>query len=508
MMRGALFLLGFLVVSTPRASAWQDPRIPQPTRTPAAPGDPNIVPNPADPVKDPTNDSKNPSSNRDTTANSLGGDDTSGGLLAPDYTGPAILSRGFALTRPQVAADEKFSYYVGVNASYDSGLLGAYNPGLQTTGISTAGVDLNWGIKGKHYRRKDIFELNYAGHYYDYATNGKYNGQDQSLSLGYTREINPHLSIGFRESAGVYSNNYSVLNSTNLADTSLASATMVVSPNAESFNDQTYYTTTQGSLVWQKSARLSFSVAAANFLVRRNSLQLADSNGYQTNFDMAYRLTKRQTVGIYYTHSAYSFRKQFGSTNADSVGADYTIALSRNMDISVRAGATKLEAQAIGIVVPNPLVQSVLGISSGVEKEYYVGYAPDITVTINRRMRNSSVGASFTKGISPGNGLILTSARESEAVFYSLPTFRRYAMQLGAGRDTLNGYLASTISPGQYSSYYARFSLTHPVMRDLSSVFNLDFRRFSFISANFGQTEYRISIGLRYSPGDRPVKFW
>jgi hypothetical protein len=140
-----------------------------------------------------------------------------------------------------------------------------------------------------------------------------------------------------------------------------------------------------------------------------------------------------------------------------------------------------------------------------VEKAYFVGYAPDVTATLTRRLKNSSLGAAFTEGITPGNGLILTSRRQSESVFYNLPTFNRYAVQIGAGRDTLDGYINS---PGQYTSYYSRLLVTRPILGDLSSIFSFDLRRYSFNSTTFGETEYRVSIGVRYTPGDRPLKFW
>ena len=500
MVRAALLLSGVLIICTASARQ-QGPQ--QPTKSTKKTADPNQPPDPLDPTKDPM---KDPALDISKPApDELGADALPGGIQAPDYTGPAILSRGFALTRPAIAIDDKFVFYVGLNASYDSGLLGAYVLNGQNPTISTAGADLNWGINGKHYRSKDIFELNYSGHYYDYAANTRYNGQDHSLSVGYTREFNPRFTGGIRETAGLYSNTYSVLNSTSLSDTSLASATLVVAPNTESFSNRTYYTTTQGSVVWQKTARLSFSIAGSNFLVRRNSAQLADVNGFQASLDAAYRLSKRQTIGVYYTHSEFTFRKEFGSTNADSIGGDYTIAVNRNMDLSIRAGVTQLETQALGIVTPNPLVQAVLGITTGVEKQYLVGYAPDITVTLNRRLRTSSFGGTFTKGISPGNGLVLTSSRESESIFYNLPTFRKYATQFGGGRDKLTAYLNST---GEYSSYYARLSLSRPLMRNVSSIFNFDFRKYSFNTTTPGATEFRVSVGFRYSPGDGTAKFW
>ena len=502
MIRAAFVLSVITFLAAPTHAGQVGQTLPPQPKIPAKPlADPNKPPDLIDPTRDPSLELSNETEEDRNNLKPLGGDAAI--VQVEDYAGPSILSRNFLLTRPSIVKNEKFSAYAGVDAYYDSGLLGSSVQNGQNRNFSTAAWDVNWGISGRRYRRKDIIDLNYSGQFYDYAADTRYNGQDHSFSLGYTREISSHFSVGVRESAGVYANAYSILNSTALPDASLTTASLVVP--TDSLGDRTYYSTLQGSLVWQNTARLSFSFNGEDFLVHRNSLQLADSNGTRTSLDVAYRLTRRQTIGAYYSHSAYTFGRQFGSVNADGLGGTYTILLSRNMDLVARAGVSRYEIQTLAIVTPNPLVQAVLGISSGVEKQYTVGYAPDITLTLDRRLKKSSMGATFTKSISPGNGLILTSSHESESLFYNLPEFRRYATQFSAGRDKLSAY---GNTPGQYSSYFARFSFSRPVMRNVSSVFGFDFRRYSADLKSFQQSEIRVSVGLRYGPGDRAARFW
>jgi hypothetical protein len=539
-MRGGMILTLYFLCSGPFAAAGQQPVGQQPagqqdTQPPAqkqkTPPNSNNgdIPDPTkDPAKDPATDiTKDPTKDPDAAAvapqsdkgNNAGGNggnanaaggDAGGGVDAPDYTGPAILSRSFSLSRPSVPRNEHFQIYAGINATYDSGLSGQYLLNAVVPAVSTFGADFNWGASLLHYRRKDIIQFDYSGHYYEYGGHGTspYDGQDHSLSAGYTREISPRFTFGFRETAGLYSNTYSVLNSTGLSDVSQASGTLVVAPNTEAFNDRTYYSTSSASMTYHKTARLSFNIGVAYFLVRRNSLLLADTNGYQISADAAYRINRTQTVGLYYTHSEYSYRKIFGDSNADSVGFDYSIALTRTTSLAIRAGGTRFDSQSLGEVTPNPLVQQVLGIVAGVEKFYFVGYAPDVSVSLDRRLRQSSVGASFVEGITPGNGLILTSKHQSESVYYNLPTFRKTAAQFGAGRDVLGGYADGIGTTGNFSSYYFRFTLSRPVTRVISSYFNVDYRQYGFAGTTLHQHEYRVSLGLRFSPGTGLMKLW
>ena len=471
--------------------------LPDPTKDPSK--DPAL-----DPTKDPSKDPASTTDGQDAKG-ALGAD----AVEAPDYTGPAILSRGYALSRPSLPTNEPFRVFAGVNAVYDSGLTGAYvvNGGvLQTT--STAGADFNWGASMRKYRRRSIVDFNYNGHYYDYSGNQQYGGQDHSLAAGYTIQIAPRLTVGVRETAGLYSNNYSVLNSTAIADVTTASSTIVVAPNTEAFNDRAYYSTTTGSISYQITARLSVSANGAYFLVNRRAADLANTRGFSTGGDLAYRITKRQTIGVYYAHSEFSYTKIFGDSNADSIGLIYSASLDPHTDLSIRAGGTRYDTQSIDTVIPNPLVQAVLGIQAGVQKDYFVGYAPDVTVTLNRKLKNSSVGASFTEGITPGNGLVLTSKRQSESIFWNAPIFHRFSGQIGVGRDDLSGYANGDGSAGSYVSYYIRLSVSRPVTRMISSYSNFDYRQDGFNGTTYHQKEYRISIGFRWSSGEGPIRFW
>lgn len=452
-----------------------------------------------DPSKDPKNGVPAADANAADQTDNRGADQTAGTAEAPDYTGPSILSRGFVLSRPAIAANEKFQAYVGVNAVYDSGFRGAYAQGAAVPSTNSVGLDLNYGISGRHYRRKDLIDLTYSGHYYDYKSSSTYGGQDHSLSVGYMRELSPHYSFSLREVGGLYSNNYSLLNSVAIADTSVNSSTLVVSPNTEAFDDRTLFSTTQATFIWQKTARLSFSSSASAFFVKRDSLFLANSKGTQFSGDTAYRISKRQTIGVYYTHSDYSYTKVLSSTTADSVGGSYSLSLSRSTDISTRFGITHLETQGLQQVALNPYLQSILGISTGIEKFDTKTYAPDVTITVNRRIQKSSLGFSFVAGITPGNGLILTSRRQSVSASWEYHGFRKYSFQVAAGRDQLSGYI-NTVSG--YSSYFGRVSAYHPMGRNLTSVATFDYRQQAVDSSGFHQKEWRISLGFRYNPSD------
>ena len=420
----------------------------------------------------------------------------------PDYTGPAILSRGMSFVRPSLPANERFRPFVGINFYHDSGLTGKYQgPDAKVIDQSNTGGDISFGLSGQHYRRVDGFQLDYRGHYYQ----SKYSSQDHAVALGYSRILGRHLTVSLGESAGLYSNNFAVLNSTTTADTSIANTAISVTPNTETFDDKTYYTSSQADLTYQKNARLSFDIGASGFLVKRQTRNLISANGYQTRSDIAYRITKKTTIGPYYAYSRYYYDKTFGDSDIHTVGVNYSLALNKTLQFRARYGTSRLESRGLQTVILAPDAAQILGVTVGTQRYYSALYVPDFALDVIKSFRRSSLSLSYVRGVSPGNGVILTSQHNSTAVNYSFSGFRKYAINVGAGRDTLDG--VSQIL-GNYRGYYGRVSMSRPLVRDVQAVLAYDYRRIDLSSNTYARNEYRISAGFSFAPGPSPLKFW
>ena len=353
----------------------------------------------------------------------------------------------------------------------------------------------------QHTRREDAFQLEYRGHAYI----NNYSGQDHALTFGYSRILSRRLTVTVSESAGLYANNYSVLNSVSTTDTSVSNVALVVTPNTESFDNRTYYSTTQADVAYQKTSRLSFDFGVSGFIVKRDGNSLISANGYQARNDVAYRLSKRSTIGPYYAYSRYLYSGTFGDTDIHTVGLNYSLALDKRTQFRFRVGGSRLETRGLQVVVLDPVVSQILGTSVGTQRYYYVSYSPDFAIDVSRSFRNSNLSVSYLKGVSPGNGVILTSRRDSASLNYNYSGIRRYAITVGAGRDGL-GSVAQQI--GNYSSYYGRVSLSRPIAHNLQAQMNFDYRKLGFTANSYARNQYRISLGLAFAPGAGPLRFW
>ncbi len=172
-------------------------------------------------------------------------------------------------------------------------------------------LDFNWGASMRKYRRKSILDFNYSGHFFEYFSNTKYSSQDHSLAAGYTQQVSPRFTFGVRETAGLYSNTYSVLNSTAIADVSNGQCNHRCRPQYRSFRRPylLLYDYAAPPRI-QYTERLSFSLNGAYFAVNRDSQYLANTTGdFRRAGTLRTGLTARQTLGLYYGHSQFSYTK-------------------------------------------------------------------------------------------------------------------------------------------------------------------------------------------------------
>ena len=263
-----------------------DAQVPPATTQPGAP-QPD-VPQPQDSQKDatptgtPPDNSATPPANPSPTAPADTNNppevipaDTPPGV-APESTGPGILSRPFTVT-PLENQDLRFRPFFTISGLTDSGLTQIVPQTGQITTGQSYGIQGGFGISGRRVHRKDTLELEFRGDIYHYTPNNSFDGGNYLLNLTYRHYFTRHISVALSESASLYSNNYSLLNSA--ADLSVAGAQTGVSPNLQLFDNRTLSLSTGVDVVVQKTSRLSFDFGGTGFLVRRESSSLYGTIG-------------------------------------------------------------------------------------------------------------------------------------------------------------------------------------------------------------------------------------
>jgi hypothetical protein len=420
-------------------------------------------------------------------------DDQTAGQQDPDqtYQGPSILSRDPSPIGERGGKLLDFRYYVEVTGIYDSGLV---------PGGAAYGVETGFGVIGSRRRKRDKLSLEYKGAYRQYSVSNIYQGLDQFLNLAYSRQLTRRFVLDLKDTAGTVS-----LANGEFSYLPLSNTDLFALPSNELFDIRTNFVQSRVDLTWQKTARLSFGVGGEGFVIRRSSLLLAGLNGYAARANVAYRLTARQTVSSDYSYIYYDFQRAFGNSKLQTLSLGYSAGLSREWDLSLRAGAIRMDSLGVTQVAIDPAVAAIVGQNFANVTLARVIYAPLEEARLIRRFERSSLTLSYSVGATPGNGIYLTSRQTAGTAGYSYTGYRRWTFALNSGYTELSA-VGQTL--GKYTNLQSGAGVTYKIGRETHVQFRYDYRHYTTQNTIYQKDSTRLSLGLAFSPGDRPLALW
>jgi len=416
------------------------------------------------------------------------------------YSGPAILSRG-ETPGAHTVAPIAFRPYIGVSGIYDTGLVPVAV--TSTGGIPTSdlyGLEANLGAYTYHVWKHTTLALDYKGDYRHYSTS-TWDGTDQFLSLILTHQPSKRVTITMREQGGVYSNNYFLGSSLGALDPNYLQL-----PQNDIYDNRVIFAGVSTDLTYRLTHRLSFHVGGDGSLVRRQSSALYGMTSGVARGDLEYRISRHSTLGADYKFTYFEYTKGFGNTGIHSVGLNYSTQISQQVQLSARIGGARVESQSLTEVTLDPAVAALLGESVGIQAAYRLNYVPDMQVRLTDTLRRSQFSLSYSDQVVPGNGVYLTSRNNTGSASYSYTGIRHWNLGVNAmyGRMTA---LVQTV--GAYSAYGGGVGITRDLGRGLHSVLRLDARHYDVAGGGLPTTtEYRVSLGVSFSPGDLPLVLW
>jgi hypothetical protein len=419
------------------------------------------------------------------------------------YAGPAILLRGEA-PAPMQGGVIDFRPFLELSGSYDAGLSGvAVNSQGNPVNDKGFGVQATGGVSGTHSWKRFRLGLDYRASIRHNPSIAFYDGTDQSLGLSLVDRLSRHTTFSLRESAGLFSNNYSSLGFSQAVPFDPASAFI---PRNEFFDNRTIYLSTQADITIQKSARLSFDLGADGFLQRRRSSALYGVTGGGARADMQYRLTRRSTIGMGYTYTHYSFTGIFSSTDLHGVVATYAIRLSRNLEFSGYGGMLRAETKFQQNVPLDPAVAAIIGVGSASEVVYRVDYVPNLAGRFAYTVQRGVFYVSGGHAVTPGNGVFLTSTSTNVGGGYGYTGFKRWSINVSAWYNKSNSIGNVT---GTYGSYQGSLSASHSLARHVHGLVSANFNKYdSKVFNNYNRWTYSFRLGLGFTPGDIPLRLW
>jgi len=419
------------------------------------------------------------------------------------YTGPAVLSRSYTISRPMELKEVRWSWTVGSSQNWQSGFVTTGANGVPATNGSSFGTTTTFNFSGRHLWKRDMIGLRYGTSYSRFYSANNYSGVNQTVSLDYQHVFTRHLAVNLVQTGAIFSKNYTLENPLTTPGVTVANLNLAASPTTQLLDQRVRQSQTTAGLTWQKSSRLSFSINSTFFAVSYTGAQLTSSIGYSSSADVNYRVSRRATVGAYYSYSSYTYFKHESVSDSNTVGLIYSYSLDRATQLRLRSGVAALESLTLTQVPLNPVFAILVGQSFGVADIYQKTYTTDISGQLVRDFsRRRSANISYARGIAPGNGLLLTSIQETMSASFSASLFRRYHVSLTAGRSVLT----AQGNTGSYGSEYAAFTISHAISRGPSANFSVNYSRFNISNMPGLQSQFGISTGVTWGPG--PGRLW
>jgi hypothetical protein len=358
------------------------------------------------------------------------------------------------------------------------------------------GVELNGGVSLSHGGRRYRIGLDYRGAYQRYTPAGYNTSLDHSLDLNYRRRVSRLWSIDLRQRIYTGSTGVGFVAQSVNADNGSG-----FSPASQFLSARNVYSLSTASATWIMSGRSSLTLGADYTLHQFKYATTTHARGYYLNSRYSYRLSKSTTVGGTYSYGNFNFTNSQSDTNTGMAFVETDFA--RYWTVAVNAGITKSEVSGIQLVnLPAALAQAV-GLTSINLPFSQNNLFPSGSVQIGRRFEHSAVSLNYTRGFSTGNSVLFSSRQEIILATYSLYTSNRLNFGFSGGHWK---YGALGVTSQEFTTYSMGGGFSYRLGHSLHAVSRYDYRKQSAGTFNFGGN--RISAGIAFSPGSRPLHLW
>jgi hypothetical protein len=414
---------------------------------------------------------------------------------AQPYGGPALLDRGEGASVLGLVGLPPLRPYLGVTGVFLSNSEGFYGVQNSDPGYGVSGV---FGITGSRGWSHGELDVDYHGSYQKYVPDRQQNGLDNSLNLGIKQQLTPHLSLSLTEDVSRVRNFFALPMGTlygggtsgfNPLYNALAGSGLTNGPSLASVS---------GALTYQLTARLSASAGGTGIVSREEiTPQAVGANGWVASGDIAYRLTRYQTLSFGYSFTHFDYVGQFGQADIHGFDLSYALRLGRFWELAASAGVSRSET--VGEVL-DPVLAQLLGVAAVLVRTDNVSYMPTGSARLTRSFHHAQWSANYDRTVLGGGGFYTSSTYESAGSTFNYSGLRRISLDAGAGY-----YRFASLSQGlgRYHSFGFSGGFGVPMGMGFSWFGRIDWRHYS-LAGSQDQASYNASLGIAWRPSRLP----
>jgi hypothetical protein len=422
-------------------------------------------------------------------------------LMEAQYAGPSMLSRGGNRPGHRGRAPVDFTFYGSVRGLYETGLVVpavADDEGRLPT-ASGWGTLAEFGLYGGHDWRRTSIGIDYRGDYRYMPVRPRRDGTNHAVTLQLQNRLSRRGLLMLSATGGTTNRAFGAFAAPTFGDINRLGV-----PLSEVFDVRLYYAQTGAMYSYQKSARTSFGIGADGFFVKRENLSLINGQGYRGLGSVQHRLDRLTTINATYQFLRFEFPRVYSDANSHGVSAGINRRLGRDWEADAQGGIYLVSVTGIEQVTLSPEIAAILGRPVGQQAFSRSKRAPLIQATLARMFGHGRAYVSATSGIMPGNGIYLTTGRNTVSAGVSYAGIRRFSMGVSGGysRQTSIGLELPGLSLWQVGG-----GGTYKLARNVSLMSQIDYRTFD-TRAIQGRQGFVMSFGLALSPTPLPISIW
>lgn len=196
------------------------------------------------------------------------------------------------------------------------------------------------------------------------------------------------------------------------------------------------------------------------------------------------------------------YTKFFGSSDIHAGGVNVTFRLGRRWDLSLHGGAARVAILNPIRVDFDPVVAAILGRTYAILVLRDTYFIPSSAVSLSRAFRRSFLSLNYGNAPSIGNGVFTTSKSQGLGASYSFTGVRRLNFGCSGGYSR---YSSLSENLGKYRSYSGGVGVNYRLKGWMHLSTGYDVRQYGVTQGPFRRLSHRLTVGLSFSPGERPL---
>jgi hypothetical protein len=422
------------------------------------------------------------------------------------FGGPSVLGRALGAGVAGPGQTASFRPFASVRGVYDDAFTDVV---LDDSGNATSqalrGFLVSGGAYGAKRFKRSAISVSAAGGYIDYRRTRDFSGWNARGVLGYSQQVGRRAVFNSTNMIGSWNRSFGAGFgfTTPLQDSDPA---FDVDIDEEVFDTRIRFLSTSNSLSYSFSPRLSASANGGFFRTDRVR-SLVSVRGANASGDLAYRLTRRQTISFSYGFNEFNFADRYGNTFIQTIGANYSLDMGNNWVMTLGARGFRLEIDGLQTVAVSPEIAAIIGRNTGLETFYRVNYFPGYVARLSKSFRKMSASVYGQSTIRPGNGIIRTSRFDQYGAFYSYTGIRKWNFGARVGRFERTNLVGFS---GTFRTYLGGASVGYHLLPTLQLNAAAIYRdiRSTTPDRDFTRNGWRYTFGISFAPGDIPISLF